>query len=51
MWFTKIMLPLDKETCTPNLCIITIQIFNKLVSMGTCLDTTIDEFLAKLQID
>jgi hypothetical protein len=28
-----------------------IQIFNKLVSMGTCLDITIDEFLANLQID
>jgi hypothetical protein len=45
------MLPLNKETHTPNLCIITIQLFNKLVSMGTCLDITIDEFLAKLQID
>jgi hypothetical protein len=45
MWSTKILLSLDKETHTPNLCIIAIQIFNKLVSMGTCLDITIDEFL------
>jgi len=51
MQFTKIMLPLDIKTLTPNLCIIAIQIFNKLVSLGTCLNITIDEFLANLHID
>jgi len=44
MWCTKILLPLNKETRTPNLCSTTTQIFNKLVSMGISLNITIDDF-------
>jgi len=49
MQCTKILLPL--KTCTPNLCSIVSQIFNKLVNMGIGLDIIIDEFFAKLQIN